>query len=381
MTFFSSLGQTFLISMYVPHILAELGISNSLFGSLYAVATVSSSLLLMSFGGRIDHSPLNHYVYKTIFVLGLASLALGLVHNVLLLPVALLGIRFAGQGLMSHISQTVMGRYFDEDRGKALSLSALGYPVGEMVFPIVITMMIPLVGWRVSLMLNAVILILFLLPALKIAPLKELSQFSSAHTSTGKSAQWQIVKSSSFWTLAPSVVLLSFTNTGVFFYQLVLAESRGWSPEWYSMIFAGYAVSRFLFGLFGGTWVDRFTARRLVPLMLLPILLGLVTLAIVPHQWGAVVFLLLAGVSIGSSSPIKAATIAELHGTESLGGVRSVYTAFMVMGTALGPMCFGYLLDAGFGFQSILLGAAFLLMLAALNSLRVTFTNRRCAVR
>src|SRR6056297_1863739 len=103
LTLFSSLGQTFLISLYVPHILAEMGISNSLFGSLYAIATVSSSLLLMTFGGRIDHSPLNHYVYKTILGLGLASLALGLVQHILLLPIALLGIRFAGQGLMSHI--------------------------------------------------------------------------------------------------------------------------------------------------------------------------------------------------------------------------------------------------------------------------------------
>jgi len=67
---------------------------------------------------------------------------LGLVHHVLLLPVALLGIRFAGQGLMSHISQTVMGRYFEDDRGKALSLAALGYPVGEMIFPIIITLLL-----------------------------------------------------------------------------------------------------------------------------------------------------------------------------------------------------------------------------------------------
>jgi MFS family permease len=377
MTLFSSLGQTFLISLYVPHILAELGISNSLFGSLYAVATVSSSLLLMTFGGRIDHSPLNQYVYKTVAALGLASLALGLVHHVLLLPVALLGIRFAGQGLMSHISQTVMGRYFEDDRGKALSLAALGYPVGEMIFPIIITLLIPLVGWRISLMLNAVILVGFLIPTLFWVPFDELSQDSRAektNNTAGKAtAQWGILKSRAFWILAPAVVLLSFTNTGVFFYQLVLAETRGWSPEWYSMIFAGYAVSRFVFGLFGGTWVDRFSAQQLVPLMLLPLILGLIILALIPQHWAAVAFLLLAGITIGSSSPIKAATIAELHGTESLGGVRSVYTAFMVLGTALGPMCFGYFLDAGLGFTLVLLGAAFLLGIASLNSLRTVF--------
>jgi len=372
LTFFSSLGQTFLISLYVPHILSELGISNSLFGSLYAAATISSSLLLMTFGGRIDHGPLNRYVYKATAVLSLGSLALGLANNVLLLPIALLGLRFAGQGLMSHISQTVMGRYFDEDRGKALSLAALGFPVGEMIFPILITSLIPLVGWRISLMLNAVILVSFLIPALQFLPLDELSQKRGNGATRGEnSAQWGILKSGLFWTLAPSVVLLSFTNTGVFFYQLVLAESRGWSPEWYSMVFAGYAAARFMFGLFGGTWVDRFSARRLLPTMLIPLILGLVVLALVPHEWAAVFFLLLSGVSMGGSSPIKSAVIAELHGTESLGGVRSVYTAFMVLGTAIGPVCFGFFLDAGFGFPPVLLGSAVLLGLATVNSLRL----------
>ena len=39
LTFFSSFGQTFLLSLYVPSIEALLGISNTAFGSLYAVAT------------------------------------------------------------------------------------------------------------------------------------------------------------------------------------------------------------------------------------------------------------------------------------------------------------------------------------------------------
>ena len=377
LTFFSSLGQTFLISLYVPHILAELGISNSLFGTLYAAATVASSLLLMVFGGKIDYSPLPGYVYKAIAALGLATLALGMVHHLLLLPVALFGIRFAGQGLMGHISQTVMGRYFEEDRGKALSLSALGYPVGEMLFPILITIIIPLVGWRISLMLNALILFAFLIPAMQFAPFKEFGRnIRTGQTEMrqkeagGKSAQWKILKTGSFWMLAPLVSLLSFSNTGVFFYQMVLAESRGWNAEWYALIFSAYAVTRFVFALFGGPWVDRFSARRLVPFMVLPMVIGLVILALVPSPWAGAVFLILAGITIGGSGPVKASAIAELHGTDSLGGVRAVYTSFMVLGTAFGPMSFGFLLDTGMGFTPILLGSAFLLILAALNSLR-----------
>ncbi|WP_052078508.1 MFS transporter [Spirochaeta lutea] len=386
LTFFSSLGQTFLLSLYVPHILAALGISNGLFGTLYALATIGSSLLLMNFGGRIDHAALTPYVYKTLGLLSGAAVLLGLVYHPVLLPLALLGLRFGGQGLMSHISQTVMGRHFSDHRGKALSLSSLGYSVGEMIFPLVITLLIPLVGWRISLVVNALVMLAVMVPLLRLLPMAELdasrlsvqgdsnvpasvelpqkTPSAAPAPSSASRAQWHILGQARFWTMAPSIMMQSLIITAVFFYQLVLAEARGWAPEWYSMVFTGYAVSRFVFGLAGGPLVDRFTARRLFPLHLLPITLGLLILSLSEAPWAAVSFLFLAGVSMGSSGPIKAAVIAEVYGTANLGGIRSVFTAIMVFGTALGPMIFGWFLDAGLGFGPLLLASGVIMVAA-----------------
>ena len=57
------------------------------------------------------------------------SLAGGVV--TLLLSIFLL--RLTGQGMMSHIAMTAMGRWFDAWRGRALAISVFGYPVGESV--------------------------------------------------------------------------------------------------------------------------------------------------------------------------------------------------------------------------------------------------------
>ncbi|MEX2445655.1 MAG: MFS transporter [Alkalispirochaeta sp.] len=376
LTLFSSLGQTFLISLYVPHILADLELTNTTFGTLYAVATIGSSILLMNFGGRIDYRPLSGYIYRTIAILSAATVALGLVQHYLFLPIALLGLRFAGQGLMTHIGQTVLGRHFQENRGKALSLSSLGFSAGEMVFPILIAVLIPIVGWRVSLFVNAAVLLVVVLPMLRVFPLDEFAQpVASDSVSPQASAHWGLLKDTTFWSLAPAIVVLSLTNTGFFFYQLVLAESRGWPSSWYSFVFSGYAAARFAFGLVGGILVDRFGARRLFSLHFIPLVVGLAIVAVVPARWSAVAVLLLAGVSLGTSSPIKAALFAELHGTARLGGVRSVYTAFMVLGTALGPMAFGMLLDTGMGFTPILLGSAGILGLSILPTVRFWFSG------
>jgi hypothetical protein len=41
------------------------------------------------------------------------------------------GVRFAGQGLLSHISKTSISKFFQKSRGMALSLSVTGFSAEE----------------------------------------------------------------------------------------------------------------------------------------------------------------------------------------------------------------------------------------------------------
>ena len=117
-----------------------------------------------------------------------------------------------------------------------------------------------------------------------------------------------------------------------------------------------------------GPLVDRYSAGRFFPFYQLPLIAGFIVLALVPAWWAVLVFLFTSGISLGSSSPIKSAIIAETFGTERLGGVRSVFTALMVFGSAIGPMVVGLFLDAGSGFPPILLVSAFILVLVSMLS-------------
>ncbi|MGS2741091.1 MFS transporter [Sinomicrobium sp. M5D2P17] len=92
--------------------------------------------------------------------------------------------------------------------------------------------------------------------------------------------------------------------------------------------------------LMGGLWVDRFTARKMFRVYLLPITIGLLPLAFTNSIIGALIFLILAGCSVGASGAITTAVIAELYGVERLGAIRSLYTMFVVLSTVLGPFHF-----------------------------------------
>ncbi|WP_162056403.1 MFS transporter [Pontibacter pamirensis] len=373
LTFFSSFGQTFFISLFVPFILDQFNFSKSVFGGYYAVATIIASIFLLQFGHRVDSRPLRPLTIQTVLLLFASSIVLGLAIHPAMVFIALIGLRLGGQGFMSHISLSVMSRYFSADRGKALSISAMGYPVGEIVFPLIVGLLLTFLNWHLALIISAVTLLSVFLMIRKLN--LEVLDVHEDNVEVSGGEKWeyfrQIVSEKPFSVLIPPVFTFSFVTTGIFFFQYVLAKEKGWPLEWYAMCFSGYAIVRFLFLLYGGILTDKFTASKLFPFYLFPFVLGLLALAIIPGKIAALFFLLFTGVSAGMSSIVTSAVIAELYGTGRVGQVRSLFSMIMVLSTALAPVVIGFLLDHGITVSQIGFGCAAALGLVSVNSFRI----------
>src|SRR5690606_27750419 len=96
-----------------------------------------------------------------------------------------------------------------------------------------------------------------------------------------------------------------------------------------------------------GVLVDRFTAHRLLPIIILPLAGALLSLAFLNGAWVALLFMTLLGVNIGIASPITGALWAEVYGTGKLGSIRSLMTSLMMIATSVSPILFGVLIDRG----------------------------------
>lgn len=428
LTFFSSFGQTFMISLFVPFILADLAFSNSVFGGYYAGATVLSSLIMLRVGHVIDDRPVRPFTIKTVVLLTVACALLAMAWHPAVLFVALVGLRLGGQGLLSHISQSTMSRYFSRDRGKALSFSSLGYSVGEMMFPVLIAAVIGTFGWRMGALATAVLtlVLLAILPLFRVERLDYVpgkgrigkpmtpttasagviaaeSTSSVASTSPsnppnpstpsnpshpsnpsnpsnppnptqpiGKRAfYWQMLKESRFYILLLPSFYLSFTVTGFFFYQYLMADARGWTIAVYTYLFAGYGFVRLVSGLYGGILTDSYKTATLYVIHLIPMGLGILALALVPGLPAAALFLFGTGLSTGSGMVFKNAILAEMYGVGRIGQVRSLYTMFMVLSTAAAPLLFGLLLDRGVSFETLALGSSLAALMVVLHTLRI----------
>jgi len=376
LTFLSSFGQTFLISLYVPEIIKTFNIKENVFGSLYAIATVISSILLLTIGHSIDHKSVKKTTTITLIGLAISLFLLGFSHyHLSLLVLSLIGLRLSGQGMLSHISQTVMARLFVKDRGKALSISSLGFSLGEALFPIFISSFIIWWGYETTAHISAAFILLCLL-ALNFIPLEQFDYVNNA--SKAKLTTKNLIKDyrsilldKKFLILMPASFSLSFTSTSVFFYQYVFVEGKGWSISLYAAFFTAYAMTRFLMSILGGVWVDKYSAKKMFRVYLIPIAIGLVPFAFMDSIIGALIFLIMAGITTGMAGTIKSATLAELYGVEKLGTIRSLFTMFMVLSTALGPFLVGLMIYWNVSFTNIMLSLMLFLTFAIINAQRI----------
>lgn len=356
LTLFSSFGQTFLISIFVPQILDSFGLGAGKFGILYAVATVLSGLSLPFFGRLIDRVPLRRFSLVVGLGLSASCFGMALSASVPMLFLSIFGLRLTGQGLLSLTASTTMARVFDEGRGKALSVSTLGYPLGEGLLPLAVVLMIHGLGWRMSWMLLGVLMLLVFVPAtqslLRRHPMTAVVRDATSPVSR---AGARFLRDPLFYLLLPANLAMPFILTALFLYQLQLAEWRGWSVETMAAAFIGFAVVRMLVSLVVGPLIDRWSALAILPALLIPACFGMGVLLLDDAPWIAWAYLILVGASQGMAGPMMTAVWAEVYGVKSLGATKGMVATFGVTATALGPLLLGLALGMGVGFPAIII--------------------------
>ena len=363
-TFFSSFGQSFFLGLFNPSIRDELNITHGQFGSIYAASTICSSLVLIWFGKKIDEIKIFNYSLIVIGFLFFSSLFFSFINSIYFLIIAIFLMRFSGQGLMSHTSSTTISRYFNKRRGKALSGIWFGLSIAEFFLPILIIFLLSIYSWRVIWQFISLI-ILIVLPIIVFYTIKNITIDSREGNILDNDEKkfkdiknWtraEVLKDFKFYIISLNMLSMPWIVTGVFIYQSFIAESKLWGSYIIPQSFMIYSVTSILTLIASGFLVDRFTSRKLIPFMNLPLLFGLIVLYLFDISYAAYLFFSLMGVSNGLANVLGSSTWAEIYGVRYLGAIRALTTAFMVFSTAFGTALFGLLIDKGYTIEHIAL--------------------------
>jgi len=99
--------------------------------------------------------------------------------------------------------------------------------------------------------------------------------------------------------------------------------------------------------------VDKFTSKKVFPLLNVPLLLSLIVLATFDHPYTAFVFMGLMGISNGLTNVLMVSFWAEIYGVNYLGSIKALTGSLMVFSTALATAVFGILIDLGYSIENI----------------------------
>ena len=359
-TFFSSFGQSFFLGLFNSSIRDALSITHGQFGSIYASATLLSSLALVWIGKKIDDVNILKFASYVIIFLSASCFIFSKISSVIFLFIGIFLMRLAGQGLTTHTATTTISRYFDKNRGRALSTGWLGLSLAEFIMPVLIVFLLTFIEWR-DIWISISILVIIILPItaytlVRNVKLDTREDSSEENETRRETKQWkrnEVLKDYRFYVICMTMLAMPWIATGTFVYQSFISTSKGWGPYVIAQSFMAYSIFSVITLFISGFLIDKFSSRKLLIYMNIPLLLATAILFYFDSSISSFIFLGLIGISNGLANVLGSSTWAEIYGVKHIGSIKALTTALMVFSTAFGTALFGIFIDYGFSIEQI----------------------------
>jgi len=392
----SSPGQSFILSLYLDHFSADLGLSTVELSSLYSLATLSAATALPLVGRLADRTSSRRFLAGVLLLLAVVFAYMATVRSALALGVTMFALRLLAQGAIGLGTITTAVRWFRRYRGRALALVSLGYSVGELLFPGLVLALVGALGWRGSWLALAAVYAFLMVPGVALLlrerdPRREPVDGTFAGDSPAASAPHAhsvsdagpetplafdtpadepsislgaALRTPVFWGLLLCAAVSPLVMTGIIFHQVGLFASRGWSATMVPAAFICFAVAGVVSTYATGLLVERVPTRHALAGGLAVLLLALGSLWLpLPPLPAALSYGTVLGLAGGAINAANAALWPEYFGIAALGSIKGVVNAVRNGATAVGPPLVALLLTPA-GSYTVSVGALAAITLA-----------------
>ncbi len=386
LTLSSSYGQTFFISLFADQIMTDFRLTHGQWGGIYAISTTLSAIIMVWAGALTDRYKARNLGIVCLSILAITCFVVSMNFSIIILPVLIFLLRFTGQGMLSHIGSVSMARWFVASRGKALAIATLGFSFGEAVLPMSVAVLLTFLYWKHIWIIAAAISLLTIPILLKLLKVERTPQANAENMqSVGILGQrhWtrnQMLSHWLFWFYFPSIMGMAMWGTALFFQQVHLSSSKGWSLLQFTSLIPIYTISTICSMMAYGWAIDKYGTGKLLALYQVPMAVSFFLFGVGESILIAGLAFILFGITHGASSTIPAAFWAEHFGTKNLGSIKAMATAVSVLGSALGPAISGAFIDYGIPFaKQMPIISIFVLFCCVLNWIAIKKINIRYA--
>ncbi len=381
--FFSGPGQTFSVSVFIDSYINEFGWSRSLVSGMYSMGTLAAGVVMSVVGGLFDRYGHRRMSTLVAVFFGAACMYMSFIGSLPMLFIGFFLIRLLGQGSMSLIGATLVPQWFIRNRGRALSIVSLFGAVGLATIPSINTWIIQNVSWQVGWRIWVFLLWFFVAPMVYffvrtrpenvgLLPDGDVVNNASEEVEFIEEVSWTLreaVRTRAFWIIIYLIIVPSAINTGCMFHQISILGEAGLSPQQAALINGVFSIVRIPFILIAGQLADRIQLRFLLTVSQFLIVLMLITL----YFANSVPLVIMYGVFFGLQMALQGLVIGviwpDYYGRRYLGSIRGVTMMAGVIGSALGPLPFGYAYDIFDGYGEVILLSLILPLLGTVLAL------------
>lgn len=374
-------GQTAGVSVFTDYLISAHGISRLSLSNAYLIGTLSSGLMLPLGGVLLDRLGARLVVVVSSIWLGITLMVLSWSDrmaeflatalnssqppvSLVLLGGGFISLRLSGQGMLTMVSQTTLGKWFDKRRGMVSGTSGVVIAFGFAGAPLALSGLIGLFGWRGSWQLLAIAVgvgmstlgWLFYRDSPEIcglemdgnmtqpnpsSPLNQLSETQDKMVpivpTVRDFTRPEALRTVAFWAVALALSSQSLIITGITFHIVDIGALAGLSETQTVAIFLPISVVSTIVGYLIGIASDRAPLRLLFISMMIAQAIGIACIASLD------VFVLRAiatvgiGFSAGCFGTLTTVTLPRFFGRMHLGAIAGVQMMSMVIASAIGP--------------------------------------------
>jgi MFS family permease len=361
-------GQTAGFSAFTEPLLEVSGLTRFELSICYFTGTFISGLILPRAGKLLDSWGVRQMTCVT--CIGLAVVLVGMsqvdwivgatVGRVLggtaafcvTLTIGILGLRFFGQGMLPIIGNTLVGRWFEDSRGRAVAIMSVFNGLAFSSAPYALDKLVNWGGWEHAwLGLAAVIgiggTLLFWAVhrespeacGITIDGTDESDGDSEKTEMTGETVE-AATASRAFWACLLPTAAIGLMMTAVTFHIVAFGAEAGVSKTKALTVFVPISMVSIPIG-----FVSAWLSKRLGIVLLLRIMAvsqmgGYVAIQYLAHPAGYVLTAAGLGIACGLFGPVQTIALPQYFGRLHLGAINGRFYAFCVLASAVGPALF-----------------------------------------
>lgn len=366
--FFSIFGQTVFIGVFLPDIREELGLSQSLTGTIYGAATFLSAIIVIYTGKKFDDVPMLKFLSLTFIGLAIGCFLFANATGPVMLFIAFLLLRQFGQGLMVFAASTSINRYLDEGRGRAMAITSFAAPIHTAIFPLMALTLMEYAAWQTLWMGFAAFVLIILWPLFALLlkdhertthtqwqnkVFEEERQAALYGDNPGHFTRKDALGDWKIYALIATLIVPPCFTTALFFFQAEIAFAKDISQLEFAGSLGLFTIFSILASVVSGILIDKFGEAPSLGIQPILYFIGMAVIILAGNPWMLSLGLGFIGASEGFARTTGGPVLARLYGTKHLGAIKAMVFSTLIVASALSPVLVGVLLDLDFHIMDI----------------------------